>query len=431
MPSYPVQTSQCIPLQGVNTAFKSFKDISSCLRHNVILPRQSSSDTNSDTNPGGEGGGVGSGEADPSESISADLRPALSDHRLMGGLQHVGARWHSYSGAPPGCLFDDEVKRSSSAVSKVSASGKTSREEGVGLLTGIDKPSKHLFILAPDGNCIFFWSWIVCVACLYNLWIIPYRFAFDEITRTSVSLWFPLDYIADAIYLLDLLIGFRMAYLENGILQKDPLQSRQHYLNSTCFYLNCLCILPLDLLYLSVGFKSLLRILRFVKIFKLIECSDMAQRRSVHPSIIRAISWIIISLTILHWNACFYNYNIKTFGSQNNSFESNSFETYLRSSFESLLCLTLQKDPLPDNTPHIQQYYALLIFEGLIGITLITSLIANVNMLIYNANVNENDFRLIYAIHEGRVNMALLHFCNVIFMIRLPLDVDSDLNKEK
>nr|CDS29196.1 hypothetical protein HmN_000859900 [Hymenolepis microstoma] len=393
MPSYPTQASQCIPSQGVNKTLKSFKDTSSCLRLNASLHHQSSNDTNSDTNPGVGGGVAGSGEADASESISADLHPALSDQRLIGGLQQAGVRWHSYSGAPPGSLFDDDVKRSSSGFSKTSASRETSREEAVSLLTGMGKPRKYVFMLAPDGNYMFYWLWIVCAACLYNLWIIPYRFAFAEITNATMSMWFTLDYIADAIYLLDLLIGFRMAYLDNGILKKDPILSRQHYLNSTCFYLNCLCILPLDLLYLSVGFKSLLRILRFVKIFKLIDCSDMAQRRSIYPNIIRAISWIIISLTILHWNACFYNYNIKTFGSQLNPSESSSFETYLRSSYESLLCLTLRKEFQPNNMSQIQRYYALLIFEGLIGITLTTSLIANVNMLISNANVNENDFR--------------------------------------
>lgn len=392
MPSHPVQTSQCIPTQGVNTALNSFKDASSCLRLNVIIPRQSSNDTSSDTNPvgGGDGGG---GEADASESLTTGLRPALSDHRLMGSLQQAGGRWHSYSGAPPGSLFDEEVKRSSSAVSKTTASRNTSREEGVGLLTGIEKPSKSYFILAPDGNCIFFWSWIVCIACLYNLWVIPYRFSFDEITRSTASLWFTLDYLADAIYILDLIIGFRMAYLENGILQKDPRKARQHYLNSTHFYLNCLCILPLDLLYVSVGYISLLRILRFVKIFKLIECSDMAQRRSIHPSIFRAIGWILTTLTVLHWNACFYNCAMKSLGSGNNSLKDSALDTYLRSSYESLLCLALRGEPQSDDSSHIRQHFVLLLFEGLIGITLITSLMANVNMLIANANVNENDFR--------------------------------------
>ena len=44
--------------------------------------------------------------------------------------------------------------------------------------------------------------------------------------------------------------------------QTDSTKLRQHYMNSTTFYVDCLCLLPLDFLYLSLGFKSILRIFR-------------------------------------------------------------------------------------------------------------------------------------------------------------------------
>ncbi|KAH9279171.1 Cyclic nucleotide-gated olfactory channel [Echinococcus granulosus] len=395
MPSHPVQTSQCIPSLGANTALSTFKETSSCLRLNVSLPRRSSSDTNSDINLSG-GGNVGSADS-RNGSMSARLRPAMSDHRLMDAHQDAeGVRWHSYSGAPPRSLFDEEVKHSSPSGLKtghqVDSSRNISGEEGVGLLTSMEKASKSVCILAPDGSCIFFWSWVVCVACLYNMWIIPFRFAFAEVTSATASVWFTLDYTADGLYLLDLLLGFRIAYLENGILQKDPRKSRQHYLNSMRFYLNCLCILPLDLLYISVGVVSLLRILRFVKIYKLFESIDMAQRRTVHPNFFRTFGWIIITLTGLHWNACFYQCAMRSLGFHYNS-TGDVLETYVHSVYDSLLCLTLQKEPQLKETTNAWQLYALLIFEGLTGIAIITSLIANVNMLVANARVNENEFR--------------------------------------
>ena len=42
----------------------------------------------------------------------------------------------------------------------------------------------------------------------------------------------------------------------------------QHYMNSTTFYIDALCLLPLDFLYLSLGFKSILRIFRLVKVYQ-------------------------------------------------------------------------------------------------------------------------------------------------------------------
>ncbi|VDK33652.1 unnamed protein product [Taenia asiatica] len=398
MPSHPVQTAQCIPSPGANTALSTYKETSSCLRLNVSLPRRSSIDTNSDINLSGRGN-VGSVDSHNSDKggISARLRSAMSDHRLMGASQHAeGVRWHSYSGAPPRSLFDEEVLLSSPGVLKAGHQGglpqKTSGEESAGLLTSLEKASKSVFILAPDGSCVFFWSWVVCVACLYNVWIIPFRFAFDEVTRVTAPVWFTLDYFADGLYILDLLLGFRIAYLENGILQKDLRKVKQHYLNSIRFYLNCLCILPLDLLYISVGVMSLLRILRFVKIYKLFESIDMAQRHTVHPNVFRAIGLVIITLTGLHWNVCFYQCAMRSLGSSQNS-TNDVLETYLHAVYDSLLCLTFQKEPNLKEIINIRQLYAFLIFEGLIGIAIVTSLIANVNMLVANVYVNENEFR--------------------------------------
>ena len=45
------------------------------------------------------------------------------------------------------------------------------------------------------------------------------------------------------------------AYLEDGVLQTDSTKLRQHYMNSTTFYVDMLCLLPLDFLYLSLHFQ--------------------------------------------------------------------------------------------------------------------------------------------------------------------------------
>ena len=49
------------------------------------------------------------------------------------------------------------------------------------------------------------------------------------------------------------------AYLEDGVLQTDSVKLRQHYMNSTTFYIDLLCLLPLDFLYLSLEFQVSLR----------------------------------------------------------------------------------------------------------------------------------------------------------------------------
>ena len=82
--------------------------------------------------------------------------------------------------------------------------------------------------------------------------------------------WFCLDYLSDFLYLADILFHFRTGYLEDGVLQTDATKLRTHYMNSTTFYIDCLCLLPLDCLYLSIGFNSILRSFRLVKIYRLV-----------------------------------------------------------------------------------------------------------------------------------------------------------------
>ena len=47
------------------------------------------------------------------------------------------------------------------------------------------------------------------------LQVIIYRTAFDEIQASTVLIWFSLDYLADFVYLMDILIHFRTGMLEN------------------------------------------------------------------------------------------------------------------------------------------------------------------------------------------------------------------------
>ena len=84
----------------------------------------------------------------------------------------------------------------------------------------------------------------------------------------TLVVWFCLDYLSDFLYLVDILFHFRTGYLEDGVLQTDATKLRTHYMNSTTFYIDCLCLLPLDCLYLSIGFNSILRSFRLVKIYR-------------------------------------------------------------------------------------------------------------------------------------------------------------------
>ncbi len=145
---------------------------------------------------------------------------------------------------------------------------------------------------------------IVSLAFIYNFWIIIYRSSFNEITTQTQLYWMICDYTADFIYLIDILFNFHTGFLEEGVLQTDPLRIRHHYMNTTRFYIDCFCLLPLDILYLSFDFHSIFRCFRLVKVYKLFEFIERTERHFSYPNFFRAFILLLKIFMIFHLNAC-------------------------------------------------------------------------------------------------------------------------------
>ena len=74
----------------------------------------------------------------------------------------------------------------------------------------------------------------------------------DIFYKVSVQLWYLENYFAilhfknvNFWFLIQIQIFWPSAYLEDGVLQTDSVKLRQHYMNSTTFYIDLLCLLPL------------------------------------------------------------------------------------------------------------------------------------------------------------------------------------------
>lgn len=162
-------------------------------------------------------------------------------------------------------------------------------------------------VLDPAGSLYYHWSAVVSFAFLYNFWSLSYRFAFCEIDFDSMAFWFALDYSADIIYVLDVIVNHHTGYLEDGVLERNLDKIGQHYRDCTLFYLDCLCLLPLDVLYLSIGFNSILRCSRLVKIYKFWSYVDRTERHTNYPNVFRTFTLVHYILVIFHWNACLFH----------------------------------------------------------------------------------------------------------------------------
>ncbi|XP_015923084.1 cyclic nucleotide-gated channel alpha-3-like [Parasteatoda tepidariorum] len=253
------------------------------------------------------------------------------------------------------------------------------------------------FVFDPAGRLSYYWSVVVSIAFLYNFWVMIYRFAFQEINRSTIGIWFTFDYLADLLYALDVGFHFRTGYLEEGVLQTDTVKLRTNYMNSSMFYIDCLCLLPLDVLYLSIGFNSVLRCFRLVKIYRFWAFLDRTERHTNFPNVFRAVNLTHYVLVIFHWNACLYHIiaNNGGFGSSDWFFPSDThckddMCKYLHAFYWSVLALSTIGD-LP--RPRTKGEYFFLIIQLISGLFLLAAVLGHISNIVTNISSSRKEFQ--------------------------------------
>ncbi|MED6271654.1 hypothetical protein CHARACLAT_022433 [Characodon lateralis] len=151
------------------------------------------------------------------------------------------------------------------------------------------------------------WLSVVTAAINYNIWFVTARMCFPYHSETSIPIWFIMDILADIIYLLDaILFQPRKQFVKGGDIIKTRVLTTKHYRESERLLADVVSLLPLDLLYLQFGFKSVFRLNRLLKIDTFFEFSDRLESILAKAYIWRVIRTIGYLLFMLHLNACFY-----------------------------------------------------------------------------------------------------------------------------
>ncbi|KAA0704702.1 Cyclic nucleotide-gated cation channel beta-3 [Triplophysa tibetana] len=151
------------------------------------------------------------------------------------------------------------------------------------------------------------WLSLVTIAFNYNLWYIPVRMAFPYHKQEVIPLWITLDLIADLIYIIDMIIFQpRLQFCKGGDIVYDRVVIKKKYRESGRFQSDVLSVLPLDLLYIPFGFKSIFRVNRLMKFEGFFEFSDRLEGILTRAYIWRVIRTIGYLMYMLHLNACMY-----------------------------------------------------------------------------------------------------------------------------
>ncbi|VBB30853.1 unnamed protein product [Acanthocheilonema viteae] len=89
---------------------------------------------------------------------------------------------------------------------------------------------------------------------LYNAFGIPLRSSYPYQTESNLIYWLIADYIADAIYLIDmLLIKPRLRFMRGGLPVKDIKETAKRYVRSINFKLDLISLIPFDIIYIWTG----------------------------------------------------------------------------------------------------------------------------------------------------------------------------------
>ncbi|XP_023672136.1 cyclic nucleotide gated channel subunit alpha 2a isoform X1 [Paramormyrops kingsleyae] len=282
------------------------------------------------------------------------------------------------------------------------APSRISNSQPDGSSTKINRPKKksNVFILAPADDMYYRWLFVIATAVLYNWCFLVARACFDELQTEGFILWLVLDYLSDAVYILDSCVRLRTGFLEQGLLVKDLLKLRDNYIHTTQFKLDTLSILPTDLAYIILGIhKPQLRFNRLLRFSRLFEFFDRTETRTNYPNIFRICNLVLYILVIIHWNACIYFAISKSLGFGSDTWvypniTDPEFSSLTRGYIYCLYWSTLTLTTIGEMPPPVRdEEYLFVVFDFLVGVLIFATIVGNVGAMISNMNATRAEFQ--------------------------------------
>ncbi|XP_062998137.1 cyclic nucleotide-gated olfactory channel [Elgaria multicarinata webbii] len=262
------------------------------------------------------------------------------------------------------------------------------------------KKKWKVFVLDPAGNWYYRWLLVIAVPVLYNWCTLVARACFNELQKKYLVWWLVLDYLADSIYIVDIVIRLRTGFLEQGLLVKDLKKLRDKYIGTMHFKLDVLSVLPTDFAYFATGIhRPEVRFNRLLRFSRMFEFFDRTETRTSYPNIFRICNLVMYILVIIHWNACIYYAISKAigFGEDTWVYPNISDPEYGYLTREYIYCLywsTLTLTTIGETPPPVRdEEYLFVIFDFLIGVLIFATIVGNVGSMISNMNANRAEFQ--------------------------------------
>uniref|UniRef100_A0A8D1I0R4 Cyclic nucleotide-binding domain-containing protein n=1 Tax=Sus scrofa TaxID=9823 RepID=A0A8D1I0R4_PIG len=263
-----------------------------------------------------------------------------------------------------------------------------------------EEKKKETIVVDPSSNLYYHWLTVIAVPVFYNWCLLVCRACFDELQSEHLMLWLVLDYSADILYGLDLLVRARTGFLEQGLMVTDADRLWKHYRKTMHFKLDTLSLVPTDLAFFKVGMNyPELRFNRLLKLARLFEFFDRTETRTNYPNMFRIGNLVLYILIIIHWNACIYFAISKFigFGTDSWVYPNISIPEYGRLSRKyiySLYWSTLTLTTIGETPPPVKdEEYLFVVIDFLVGVLIFATIVGNVGSMISNMNASRAEFQ--------------------------------------
>ncbi|XP_064466686.1 cyclic nucleotide-gated cation channel beta-3-like [Ornithodoros turicata] len=246
--------------------------------------------------------------------------------------------------------------------------------------------------LDPQSKLYISWLFMVTLCYLYNCWAIFLRAVFYEPHHNTVG-YLVVDYVSDAVYLLDVLVfKTRIKFHSGGMWVEDPKLTRKNYIRKLIFKVDVASLTPLDLLYFVYGVNPLLRLPRMLKVQTFWEFFNRIDALAKSPYIIRVLRTLLYMIYLIHLNACAY-YAISKYegiGSNPFVFQGGNKTAYVRCFYFAFKTATsIGKNAKPSN----EGEYLYMTLSWLLGVFLFAFLIGQIRDIFATATQGRTQFR--------------------------------------
>ncbi|XP_033617392.1 cyclic nucleotide-gated cation channel alpha-3 isoform X2 [Fukomys damarensis] len=306
-------------------------------------------------------------------------------------LQHEDQRPDAFLERFHGAELTEVSSRESDAQASVGSQEPPDRGRG---------KKKDAMVVDPSSTLYYRWLTVIALPVFYNWCLLVCRACFDELQSEHLTLWLTLDYSADVLYGLDMLVRARTGFLEQGLMVRDVKRLWKHYTKTLQFKLDMLSLVPTDLAYLKLGVNyPELRFNRLLKFSRLFEFFDRTETRTNYPNVFRIGNLVLYILIIIHWNACVYFAISKFigFGTDSWVYPNISKPEYGRLSRKyiySLYWSTLTLTTIGETPPPVKdEEYLFVVIDFLVGVLIFATIVGNVGSMISNMNASRAEFQ--------------------------------------